>query len=126
VKKTFLPIAAAGIWVTASEFARNEFLLKNNWAAHYASLGLRFETLPVNGVLWMVWSFALALVIFALSKKFSFKETIGLAWLAAFPMMWIALFNLQVLPLTLAAAATAIPLSLIEVAVAALIIQKLQ
>ncbi len=122
--KKLLPIAAAGIWITASEFVRNEFLLKSQWAGHYAALGLRFETLPVNGVLWMVWSFALAFVVFKLLEKFSLKETVALAWLAAFPMMWITIYNLQVLPL--ATLVAAVPLSLIEVAVAALAIEKLR
>jgi hypothetical protein len=124
MKKTLLPIAVAGIWITASEFVRNEFLLKSYWVGHFEALGLRFETLPLNGMLWMVWSFILAYLIFRLLQKFHFWEAICLAWLPAFAMMWITIYNLQVLPLMLLV--FAVPLSLIEVAVAALIIKKIK
>ena len=121
-RKTIVSVALGGIWITLSEFFRNEFLFKSYWTAHYASLGLRFETLPVNGVLWMIWSFVLAYMIFRLLERFSFWQAIGLVWLSAFVMMWITLYNLQVLPMGLLM--FAVPLSLIEVAVAGVIIEK--
>lgn len=124
VRKTILPVLSAGIWITVSEFARNEFLLKSYWIDHYTSLNLVFETLPVNGILWMAWSFILAYVIYSLLQHFSFLQTILLAWLSAFVMMWITIYNLQVLPLTLLVAA--VPLSLVEVAVAGFIIKKIR
>jgi hypothetical protein len=123
MKKAILSVAAAGIWITVSEFVRNEYLFKNLWVDHFSSLGLRFETLPVNGILWMMWGFTLAFVIFKLLQKFSFQEAILLSWLAAFVMMWITIFNLQVFPLKLLMAV--VPLSLIEAAVAGFIIRKI-
>ncbi len=124
MKKTIVPILIAGIWITISEFVRNEFLFKKYWIEHFDSLGIEFETLPINGILWMVWSFFLAYVIFKLLEKFSMKETIFLAWLPAFVMMWIAIHNLQVLPLKLLIAA--VPLSLVEVAIAVVIVEKIK
>jgi hypothetical protein len=124
MKKTILPITIAGIWITVSEFVRNEFLFKNYWINHFDSLGLRFETLPLNGILWMIWSFILAYVIYKLLQKFSFRETLFLAWLTAFVMMWITIYNLQVLPLRLLL--FAVPLSVVEVAIAEVIIKKMQ
>jgi len=121
-KKTILSIMLAGIWITVSEFIRNEFIFKNYWINHYNSLGLTFETLPINGILWTVWSFVMAYLIFELLRKFSFRKTIFLAWLPAFVMMWITIYNLQVLPVTLLI--FAIPLSLLEVYVAGIIIRK--
>lgn len=122
-KKMILKIFLTGIWITCFEFLRNEVLFKQLWTYHFATLGLKFQTLPVNGILWMVWSFGLAFIIYKLSQKFSFRETLWIAWLSAFPMMWIVAYNLQVLPLGLLMAA--VPLSLIEVAVAELIMFKL-
>jgi hypothetical protein len=119
-----LPVIAAGLWISFSEFFRNEFLLKEFWTSHFASLGLKFETLPANGLLWGVWSFALAYLVFKLFQKFSFWESVFLAWLPSFFMMWVVVYNLQVLPLGILVAAT--PLSLLEVAVAAEIIKKLR
>ncbi len=50
-------IALAGMWITLSEFMRNEYMFKQYWIEHYQSLGLTFTTFPVNGILWVVWSF---------------------------------------------------------------------
>jgi hypothetical protein len=122
-KTSWKAVIAAGIWVTISEFVRNEFLFKSYWASHFSAIGLTFETLPLNGLLWMAWSFVLSYLIFRLLQKFSFKETVFLAWLAAFLMMWITAFNLQVLPVSLLL--FAVPLSILEVTVAGLIIEKL-
>jgi uncharacterized membrane protein len=79
MKKTILPIVIAGLWITVSEFVRDELLFKSYWVDHFASLGLKFETLPINGLLWTVWCFILASVIYRLLQKFSFWETVGLA-----------------------------------------------
>ena len=122
MKNTVLPIVLAGIWITVSEFLRNEFMLKSYWVDHYLSLNLKFETLPINGVLWMVWSIILALVIYTLLTRFSFVQTFVIAWLAAFVLMWITIYNLQVLPLALLL--PAVPLSMLEVLIAQLIINK--
>jgi hypothetical protein len=66
MKKTIASIILAGTWITISEFVRNELLLKEYWVRHYNSIGLQFETLPLNGILWMVWSYALAYVMYRL------------------------------------------------------------
>lgn len=123
MKRALGSIIAAGIWIILSEFLRNEFLFKSYWVEHFSSMGLPFETLPINGIFWLVWSFILAYVIFSLLQKFSFIKAMVLSWLTAFLMMWIALYNLQVLPLNLLL--FAIPLSIIEVAVAGYIIEKM-
>ena len=122
MKKTILPVLFSGVWITVSEFVRNEFLFKSYWVDHYQSLNLKFQTLPLNGILWTVWSFILAYVILELLQKFSFLRTLLIAWLTAFVMMWITIYNLQVLPLMLLLAA--VPLSLLEVVIAELIIKK--
>ena len=124
MKRKYLSIAAAGIWVTLSEFIRNEFLLKGFWIRHFDSLGLKFETTPLNGVFWLVWSFICAYMIFRLLQKFSFVETLVLVWLPAFLMMWITVYNLQTLPLKLLI--FAIPLSVLEIFIAGLIITRLR
>lgn len=120
-KINWLKILAAGFWIVVSEFIRNEFLFKSYWVDHFNSLNLTFETLPINGLLWTVWSFGLAFLISKLLTKFSSRETIVIAWLTAFVLMWITAFNLQVLPLPLLI--FAIPLSLFEVWIATLILK---
>ena len=121
MKKHILAIFAASVWVLISEFIRNEFLLKSIWTGHYNNLGLTFETLPVNVILWMEWSILFAFIIFKLFQRFSFLETFLMAWVQGFLMMWITLFNLQVLPMRLLL--FAIPLSALEVLLAQLILE---
>jgi len=122
MKKNILSVITAGIWITVSEFLRNEFLFKNFWIDHFKSIGINFKTLPINGILWVIWSFLLAYMIFKMLQRFSIIETISLAWLFAFVMMWIVTYNLQVLPLKLLV--VALPLSIIEVSIAGFIIKK--
>lgn len=125
MKKIVLSIVLSGLWITFSEFLRNEFLLKEYWVNQFNSLGLTFETLPINGILWMVWSFTLAFLLFKFLQKFSMKETILLGWLPSFFMMWIVVFNLQTLPLNIVFFVFAIPLSIIEILAAIIIIKKI-
>lgn len=124
MKRTILSVFMAGIWITGSEFIRNEWLFKGHWVNHFQSLGLKFETLPFNGALWVVWSFILAFLIFKLIQNFSFFMTMVTAWLAAYVMMWITIYNLQVFPLGILI--YAVPLSMLEVIVAGIIINKLK
>ncbi len=123
MKKPILAILLAGIWITVSEFLRNELLFKDYWINHYNALGLRFETLPINGLFWTLWSFILAYVVYKLLQKFSIGQTIWLTWLGAFVLMWIAAYNLQVFSWEFLI--FDIPLSLLELYLATLIIKKL-
>ena len=123
LKKSLLPVAVATIWISLSEFARNEFLLKNYWIEHYQQKGLIFPSEPVNGAIWGLWSVMLAILIFQLIKKFSFLQTALLSWLAGFVMMWLVIGNLGVLPYGILIAA--VPLSILEILVAAYLIRKL-
>lgn len=116
MSKRIIYIFLAGIWIGLSEFIRNEFLMGQVWQDHFASLGLVFATTPINGILWLVWSFMMAVVLYFLLQKFTFYPALLLMWIVSFAMMWIVAFNLQVLPLKLLV--VAFPLSWLEVFVA--------
>ncbi len=121
--KVIRTIVLTGLWITASEFLRNEFLVQKIWIDHFSAMGLPFAPNPmVSGPLWMVWSFLLGLIIWKMRIFLRFWPTVAYAWIAAFPMMWIPLFNLQVLPLNTLYAA--LPLSFLEVFLAVLICSK--
>jgi hypothetical protein len=122
MKHPIFKIIIAGLWITFSEFLRNEILFKNYWLNHFHGLGLDFKTTPLNGILWMIWSFILAYLIFKLLQKYSFIQTFIMSWIMAFVMMWIVIFNLQVLPMHLLV--FAVPLSILEIVVAEIIIGK--
>lgn len=122
-KKTVLPILLATIWISISEFVRNEFLVKSLWTEHYAKLGMVFPSEPINGAVWGVWSLLFAIAIFIISRKFNLNETALLSWLVGFALMWVVIGNMGVLPEGLLL--YAVPLSLIEAYLASLIMHKL-
>lgn len=121
-KKSLYAILLAGLWINASEFFRNEVLVKSLWAAHFQSLGLTFPSAPLNGALWMLWGFVFAMVVLAISRRASLLQTTFVLWLITFPMMWLVLWNLGVLPVGILP--YAVPLSLLEVLVATMLCRK--
>jgi hypothetical protein len=123
VKKVILPISLATLWIGASEFARNQLLFRSYWVEHYRGLGLEFPAAPINGALWGVWSLLYAIAIFFAARRSSLVRTWLYAWLVGFAMMWVVIGNLGVLPYRLLV--PALPLSLLEAFVAALILRKL-
>lgn len=123
VKKAVLPVLLATIWISVSEFVRNEFVLKSYWVNHYENLGLVFPSEPVNGAMWAVWSLLFAVAIYIIAKKFTLIHTTLLSWFVGFVSMWIVIGNLGVLPFGLLW--FAVPLSLFEAFIASLIAKKL-
>ncbi len=123
-KRTILPVLIATLWISVSEFARNEFLLKELWIKHYQSMGLVFPAEPVNGLIWGIWSFCFALAVFVISRRFTLWETTALAFLVGFLMMWLVIGNMKVLPLGILP--VAIPLSILEAFIASWIVRKFQ
>ena len=123
MKKIIFPILAATIWISISEFARNEILLKSYWTDHYENLGLIFPSEPVNGVMWGVWSLCFAIGIYFIAQKFSVLQTTSLAWLLGFVLMWLVTGNMNVLPFGILP--FAVPLSILESFLAVIIIKKL-
>lgn len=122
-KKTILPVLAATVWISVSEFVRNQFLLQSLWVAHYKNRGLVFPDQPVNSALWGLWSLLFAVAIFIIAKKFSLWQTAFFAWFIGFVLMWMVIGNLGVLPIGILYAA--IPLSMLEAFLASYIIKKL-
>ncbi len=112
-------VFASGLWINASEFFRNEVLVKGRWLDHYRTLGIVFPSAPVNGAVWMLWGFSFAALVCALTRKFGLMGGTFAAWFAGFALIWIVLWNLSVLPLGILP--FAVPLSLFETFVAALI-----
>lgn len=118
-----MPILLSTIWISVSEFVRNEFILKSYWIEHYSNLGLTFPSKPVNGAIWGIWSLVYAITIFIISKKFSLIQTTLISWLFGFVMMWLVIGNMNVLPYEILWFAT--PLSFLEAFIASLICKNL-
>jgi ABC-type Co2+ transport system permease subunit len=111
------------LWISLSEFIRNEFLLRDYWHSHYAGLGLSFPSEPVNGAIWGLWSLLFAILIYIITRRFNFWQSVFIAWFAGFVLMWVVTGNMLVLPLGLLP--FAIPLSILETLLAAWIITKM-
>ena len=105
-------VALTGIWVNASEFFRNEVLLKTYWVDHYRSLRMTFPSEPQNGMMWIAWGVLFAIAIYFISRKFNLIQTTLIAWFMAFVLMWVVAWNLNVLPMAILL--YAVPLSLLE------------
>ena len=110
--RSIMAVILTGIWVNASEFFRNEILLKKYWIDHYQSLGITFPSEPKNGIIWVVWGFLFAIAIYIISRKFNLIQTTLVSWFMAFALMWIVTWNLNVLPSAILI--YAVPLSLLE------------
>ena len=123
IGKTLLPILLSAIWISISEFARNEVIAKSYWINHYTSLGLTFPSEMINGAVWGLWSFLFAIAIYIISRRFSLLETTFLSWFVGFVLMWVVIWNLDVLPPALLL--IALPLSLLEAFIATWIIDRL-
>lgn len=110
--RSIIAVVLTGIWVNASEFFRNEVLLKKYWVDHYKSLGMIFPSAPKNGMIWVVWGFLFAIAIYLISRKFNLIQTALISWFMAFVLMWVVTLNLNIL--TSAILIYAVPLSLLE------------
>ena len=122
MKKIILATLSAGLWMNASEFIRNELLLKNKWISGFESLGLTFPGAPINGLVWAIWAFTMCGVIAMLLNQLSVLKTTFVTWILGFVLMWVAMLNLGVFPSGLLS--IAIPWSFIEVYGAAFIAKK--
>lgn len=121
--KRIVAIFLVWIWISASEFFRNEFLFKSDWVTHYATRGQRFPDAPVNGLVWGIWALGFAFVLRALLDALPPWKVFSIGWFSGFVLMWLTIGNLQVLPYSILP--FAIPLSMLEVAIALLIYTKM-
>ena len=96
--------------------------MKSYWVEYYQNLDLVFPIELANNLIWMMWGFLVALVIFILSKKFNLLLTTFISWISIFLMLWIVLWNINMLPTEILK--YVIPLSFIEVLVGAWICTK--
>lgn len=116
-------VLAATVWISVSEFVRNQVLLVSFWTKHYQEMGLTFPSQPVNGAIWGLWSLLFAVAIFILSKKFNLIQTTFISWFVGFVLMWVTIGNLGVLPFGILG--LAVPLSILESFLASWIIKKI-
>jgi predicted neutral ceramidase superfamily lipid hydrolase len=121
--RNVIAVILTGIWVNASEFFRNEVLLKKNWIDHYRSLGMTFPSVPQNGMIWVAWGFLFAIAIYIISRKFNLIQTTLVSWFMAFVLMWVVTWNLNVLPSAILI--YAVPLSLLEAFIGSYICRKI-
>ncbi len=123
IKQIILPIFITGIWINISETIRWLPLIEPYWLKKYEQLGIVFPKEDINLVVWIIWGFVYATIIFILSRKFTLLQTTFYSWLAVFVMTWIVLWNIGILPTEMLI--YNVPLSFLETLIAAFICQKL-
>jgi hypothetical protein len=121
--KMLISILTATVWISISEFVRNQFIVSTYWNDHYKKLGLIFPADNINGMVWGIWSLLFAVLTYIVARKFSLIQTAIITWIAGFLMMWVVIGNLGVLPYGILI--FAVPLSLLEAYIAALIVKKI-
>lgn len=121
--RSIIAVGLTGIWVNASEFLRNEVLLKSYWADHYRALGMTFPAEPRNGAVWVLWGFLFAIAIYLISRKFDLLQTALISWFMGFVLMWVVTWNLAVLPAAILV--YAVPLSFLESYIGSSICKKI-
>lgn len=124
MKKITLAILLSGLWLNANEFLRNEIVFKNLWINKFDNLNLTFPSQALNGIMWIIWGFIFCASLTLLLEKFSCIKSSIITWLLGFVLMWIVCWNLNTLPTKILF--FAVPWSLAEVYIAALISKKLQ
>ena len=122
-KRGILAVLLAGIWINISETIRWVFLVKACWIDFFESFGHVLPEKAINLVIWVIWGFSVALVIYVLSRKFSLIHTSLLTWFALFVLLWLVMWNMGIFPVAILV--IVIPWSLVEVLVAAWICKKL-
>jgi hypothetical protein len=121
-KKTIIPILLVGAWINISETVRWLLIIESHWIEYYKNLNLVFPNEPVNAIVWMIWGFLFGAIIFVLSKKFKPLQTALISWITIFVMLWIVLWNIDILPMSILW--YNIPLSFIEAYIGVLICNK--
>lgn len=121
--KNISAVLLGTVWISISEFVRNELLFKSFWIEHYQQQQLTFPDSAVNRIVWGIWSLLFAVAIFFITKRFTLLQATFIAWLMAFVMMWVVIGNLGMLPYRLLP--YAVPLSILEAFIATVIIKKI-
>jgi len=123
LKKTIFPILLVGIWINISETIRWFFLIESLWIEYYQKMDLVFPNESANAIIWVIWGFIFAVILYILSKRFNPVQTALISWLVVFVMLWIVLWNINILPIKILF--YVVPLSLFEAYIGALIYKKL-
>ena len=122
MKRYVFAILAAGTWMNVSEFIRNELLIKHIWIDGFREIGITFPSEPLNGAIWGIWAFIFVSMLAWLTTRFNLLKSTIIAWVIGFVLLWIAMWNMGILPSGLLY--WAIPWSIIEVYVAAFICSR--
>ena len=122
--KSAWQILLVAVWINFSETIRWMLYSKSKFEALYQSKGMTLSGGPINMILWVIWGVIIASIVFVLTRKLSLLHATLLSWLAAFVTTWIILWNFDILPLDMLW--VVVPLSLLEIFIAALISGKLQ
>ena len=123
MKRFWIAVVASGMWMNLSEFIRNEFVIKHMWIKGFEEIGLSFPSAPVNGLVWVIWTFIFCAVLTTLNMRFNALRSTIICWVTGFGLLLIAMWNIGILPKGILY--WAVPWSFVEVYVAAFICNRI-
>jgi len=98
-------------------------LIKHMWVEGFSKIGLSFPSSSINGAVWGLWAFIFVAILTLLTTKFDALKSALISWIIGFVLLWIAMWNMGILPSGLLY--WAVPWSFIEVYVAAVICRRI-
>ena len=106
-KKAIWQVIILSIWINLAETIRWIAFAKPYFVNHTQNMNIEQPSGPLYLIIWFVWGVLLALLIYIISRKFSFIETTIIIWLSVYSGIWIMLFNLSLVtfPILIAIAA---------------------
>ena len=106
-KKAIWQVIILSIWINLAETIRWIAFSKPYFVNHTQNMNIEQPSGPLYLIIWFVWGVLLALLIYIISRKFSFIETTIIIWLSVYSGIWIMLFNqsLVTFPILIAIAA---------------------
>ena len=91
--KAIWQVIILSIWINIAETIRWIVFAKPYFVSHYQKMNMEPPSGPLYLIIWFVWGVLLALLIYIISRKFSFIETTIIVWLSVYSGIWIMLFN---------------------------------
>ena len=99
--KTIWLVIIIIIWINIAETLRWVLFEKPYFIKHFINRNIEPPGGPLYIIIWFVWGILISVIIFNISKKFSLLKSTLIIWFTIFSGIWIMLFNLKVITISI-------------------------
>ena len=99
--KTIWLVIIIIIWINIAETLRWILFAKPYFIKHFQNRNIEPPGGPFYLIIWFVWGILISVIIFNISKKFSLLNSTLIIWFTVFSGIWIMLFNLKVITISI-------------------------